>query len=104
MTSKQYLRQIQTLNRHIDGLIAEKDRLTAIAEGVSGVSYDSIKVQSARVTPGSRQTDAVCRLIDLEERITDDIDRYVNMREEAASAIDRLPEESERTVLRYRYL
>ena len=104
MTSKQYLRQIQTLNRHIDGLIAEKDRLTAIAEGISGVSYDSIKVQSARVTPGSRQTDAVCKLIDLEERITAEIDRYVDMREDAVRTIDMLPQGAERELLRYRYL
>ena len=104
MTAKKYLRSIRTQNKCIDSLIAEKDRLTAIAEGVSGMSYDSIKVQSARVTPGSRQTDAVCKLCDLEERITNEIDMYVDMREEAARAIDKLPEESERTVLRYRYL
>lgn len=104
MTAKQYLRQIRTLNRRIDSLIAEKDRLKQIAEGVSGVSYDRVKVQSARVTPGNRQTDAVYKLIDLEERITAEIDRYVDMREGAAICIDRLPLANERAVLRYRYL
>ena len=104
MTAKQYLRQIRAQNRRIDSLIAEKDRLTAIAEGVSGMSYDSIKVQSARVTPGNRQTDAVCKLCDLEERITYEIDRYVDMREDAVRTIDMLPQGAERELLRYRYL
>ena len=89
MTAKQYLRQIRAQNRRIDSLIAEKDRLTAIAEGVSGTSYDDVKVQSARVTPGSRQTDAVCKLIDLEKRITAEIDRYVDMRERRRRGIYR---------------
>ena len=104
MTAKQYLRQIRAQNRRIDSLIAEKDRLKQIAEGVSGMSYDSIKVQSARVTPGSRQTDAVCKLIDLENRITYEIDRYVDMREDAVRTIDMLPQGAERELLRYRYL
>lgn len=104
MTAKQYLRQIRAQNRRIDSLIAEKDRLKQMAEGVSGMSYDSIKVQSARVTPGSRQTDAVCKLIDLENRITYEIDRYVDMREDAVRTIDMLPQGAERELLRYRYL
>lgn len=104
MTAKQYLRQIRTLNRRIDSLIAEKDRVRAIAEGVSGISYDKVKVQAARATSGNTQTDAVYKLVDLEERITDEIDRYVDMRAEAARAIDRLPQGSERELLRYRYL
>ncbi len=104
MTAKQYLRQIRTQNRHIDSLIAEKDRLKQMAEGVSGMSYDDVKVQFARVTPGNRQTDAVCKLIDLEKRITAEIDRYVDMREEAERCIDRLSQETERELLRYRYL
>lgn len=104
MTAKKYLRSIRTQNKCIDSLIAEKDRLKQIAEGVSGMSYDDVKVQSARVTAGNRQTDAVYKLIDLEERITAEIDRYVDMREEAAIRIDRLPLANERAVLRYRYL
>lgn len=104
MTAKQYLMQIYRLNRHIDSLIAEKDRLMRIVEGVSGVSYDKVKVQAARTTSGNAQTDAVYKLVDLEERITDKIDKYVDMREEAARVIDRMPQESERELLRYRYL
>ena len=104
MTAKQYLRQIRTLNRRIDSLIAEKDRLTAIAEGVSGMSYDDVKVQSARVTPGNRQTDAVCKLIDIEERITYEIDRYVDMREDAERYISQLKSPVERDLLRNYYL
>ena len=104
MTAKQYLRQMRAQSRRIDSLIAEKDRLKHIAEGVSGMSYDDVKVQSARVTPGSRQTDAVCKLIDIEERITYEIDRYVDMREDAVRTIDMLPQGAERELLRYRYL
>lgn len=104
MTAKQYLRQIRAQNRRIDSLIAEKDRLKQMAEGVSGMSYDDVKVQSARVTPGNRQTDAVCKLIDIEERITYEIDRYVDMREDAVRTIDMLPQGAERELLRYRYL
>ena len=104
MTAKQYLRQIRAQNRRIDSLIAEKDRLTAIAEGVSGMSYDDVKVQSARVTPGNRQTDAVCKLIDIEERITYEIDRYVDMREDAERYISQLKSPVERDLLRNYYL
>lgn len=104
MTAKQYLRQIRAQNRRIDSLIAEKDRLKQIAEGVSGMSYDSIKVQAARVTPGNRQTDAVCKLIDLEKRITAEIDRYVDMREEAERCILRIQSQTEQDVLRNYYL
>lgn len=103
MTAKQYLRQIRAQSRRIDSLIAEKDRLKQIAEGVSGVSYDSIKVQSARVTPGNRQTDAVCKLIDLEERITAEIDRYVCMRESAEKRILRIQSKIEQDLLRNYY-
>lgn len=104
VTAKQYLRQIRTLNRRIDSLIAEKDRLKQIAEGVSGMSYDDVKVQAARVTPGSRQTDAVCKLCDLEERITNEIDRYVDMREDAERCILRIQSQTEQDVLRNYYL
>lgn len=104
MTAKQYLRQIRAQNRRIDSLIAEKDRLTAIAEGVSGMSYDDVKVQSARVTPGNRQTDAVCKLIDIEERITAEIDNYVDMREDAERYISQLKSPVERDLLRNYYL
>ena len=104
MTAKQYLRQIRAQNRRIDSLIAEKDRLKQIAEGVSGMSYDDVKVQSARVTPGNRQTDAVCKLIDIEERITAEIDNYVDMREDAERYISQLKSPVERDLLRNYYL
>lgn len=104
MTAKQYLRQIRTQNRRINSLIAEKDRLKQIAEGVSGVSYDDVKVQASRVTPGNKQTDAVCKLIDLEKRITAEIDSYVDIREEAEQLISKLKSPVEQDVLRGYYL
>ena len=104
MTAKQYLRQIRAQNRRIDSLIAEKDRLKQIAEGVSGLSYDRVKVQATRAAPGNRQTDAVYKLIDLEERITAEIDRYVDMRDEAAKYITLMPNDTEQAVLRNYYL
>ena len=104
MTAKQYLRQVRTQNKHIDSLIAEKERLTELAEGLTGISYDDVKVQTSRTSPGNRQTDAVYRLVELEERITNEIDRFVDMREEVTKLIDSLTQSTEQDLLRYRYL
>lgn len=104
MTAKQYLMQIYKLNRHIDSFIAELDRLKTVAEGVSGMSYDSIKVQTSRVSSGNSQTDAVYKIIELESRINAKIDQYVDLRDEAATLIECLPNKNESELLRYRYL
>lgn len=102
MTAKQYLRQIRTLNRRIDSLLAQKDRIKQMAEGASGVCYDTVKVQTS-LNP-HRQEHAVYRLIELEERITDEIDRYIDMREEAERRILRIQSQTEQAVLRNYYL
>ena len=104
MTAKEYLRSIRRQSRHIDSLLAQKDRLKDLAEGISGMSYDDVKVQTSRTLPGNRQTDAVYRLIELEERITDEIDRYVDMREDAERYISCLRSFTEQDVLRNYYL
>ena len=104
MTAKEYLRSIRRQSRHINSMLAQKDRLKDLAEGISGMSYDDVKVQTSRTLPGNRQTDAVYRLIEFEEHITDEIDRYVDMREDAERYISCMRSFTEQDVLRNYYL
>ena len=104
MTTKQFLREVRKADRHINTLIAEKERLREIAEGVSGMTYDEVRVQTSRTLSGNRQTDAVYRLIEIEIQTDDEINSYMDMREEAVRIISMLPNRTEQDILKCYYM
>ena len=97
--AKKYLMSVYKINRHIDCLLAEKERLKSIAEGVSAMRYDDIKVQSSH-----KENDSVIKLIELDKQINDEIDVFVDLRNEATALIEQLQSKVEQDVLKLRYI
>lgn len=85
---KDYLLQIQKLDRLIENKLAEIERWKDIATGTT-MQSDGERVQST----GNKQkmADAVCRYIQIENEINEAIDRFVNLKQQIISLIELLP-------------
>lgn len=88
MKAKEYLQQVEKLNRLIENKMAEKEQWISMATS-TGTFSDGDRVQ----TSGSQQkmADAVCRYIDLEKEIDRCIDKYVDARQDVIATIEQLP-------------
>lgn len=87
MKAKEYLKQLQKLDKLIENKLAEKERWKCIATTTTA-PLGGERVQSS----GNHQkmADAVCRYIELESEINACIDRIVDQRQEIISTIEML--------------
>ena len=87
MRSKDYLRQINHIDKMIENKLREVERWKAIATGTNTFS-ESERVQSS----GNKQRmeEAVCRYIQMEEEVNADIDRLVDIKQEVIKTIEEL--------------
>ena len=87
MNAKDFLRQLEKLDRMIENKIIEKQQWKAIATGTSSRS-DGERVQSS----GSQQkmADAIDKYIDIEAEIDKCIDTLVDTKKEVISVIEQL--------------
>ena len=101
MTAKEYLKQINVLDKKIQQRIEEKDELMtrAVSTGGRGMKPDVIQVS----VDGDQVGRIIDRYIDMEARITLMIDRLVNMRHKIIGQIQQLenPKHVELLYLRY---
>lgn len=103
MTSEQYLKQAYRLNELINSDLAELNNLRSLSTSISGVSYDTERVQGGNL-PGSRIENIVAKITDLEEEINREIDRYVDLKVAIRREINRLENRNEQLLLRLRYV
>ena len=88
MNAKDYLLQIQKLDRLIENKLMEVAHWKAVATGTT-VCSEGDRVQSS----GSKQrmADAVCRYLNMEDEINADIDRLVDVKQDIIKTIEQLP-------------
>ena len=88
MKAKEYLNQVQKLDKMIENKAEEVSYWRSIASGT--VTYtDGEKVQSSGNK--KKMEDAVCRYLNMENEINEDIDRLVDLRQEIIKTIEKLP-------------
>ena len=88
VNAKDYLLQIQKLDRLIENKLMEVAHWKAVATGTT-VCSEGDRVQSS----GSKQrmADAVCRYLNMEDEINAAIDKLVDVKQEIISTIELLP-------------
>jgi RNA polymerase sigma factor (sigma-70 family) len=102
MTAKEYLKQAKHLDAQINSLLREVDYWRDLSTRVSGSSFE------AHYNP-NRPTEApfvhALEMIDETQREIDQkLQMLVKLKAEIGRVIDRMPDQEERMVLRYRYL
>ena len=99
MTTKQYLGQINRLDKAIDNKLEEIDRLREMATSIS-ISADPNKVQ----TSGEQDKlgEAIAKIVDLERETYELVQRYIFIRTKIINQIDELAE-TEDYELVYKY-
>ena len=101
MNVKMYLNQLRTLEAVIRARKKQLNRLRQERTYLSGVSYDSDRVQSSGNTDQMKGSDV---LIDLEIEIADKVRAAVALREKIISEIERLQNPQYVRLLLYRYI
>lgn len=84
---KEYLQQVEKLDKLIENKIAEKKQWFELATGTSA-QLTPDKVQSS----GNQQRleDAVIKIVDIEREVDEQIDKFVDLKREIISTIEQL--------------
>ena len=102
-TTKEYLKQIENMNRYIEQLLSEVEELRALSQSLSGTQFGE------RITGGNKNNEAafvnyILKINELETKINQEIDKFVDLKSTIIKAIDELENLEERMVLRARYI
>lgn len=87
MKAKDYLRQLQKLDKLIENKLAEKEQWKAMATSTTQqLSADRVQ------TSGNPQkmADAICKIIEIEAEINAFVDRLIDTKRDVISTIERL--------------
>lgn len=103
MTAKQHLSRYQEINREIDALVEDCDRLRSLAERVVCGQLDSMP-KSANPDPSAQFTRAIEQIIAKEAEIDRRIEAMMVVRDEIEVTIETVSDATLRTLLRYRYI
>jgi hypothetical protein len=90
MTVCEWLESIKKLDQLIECKYEERERLIAIATGISSGALDGMPHSNTGTVPQKMQ-DAVVKLVMLEKEITVLIDKYINERQKIIDALEKLP-------------
>lgn len=104
MTVKEYLSQYRRLNTEIDSLAAECERLRSLAEKTGGSIIDGTLGKKTRDDNGASFERIAEQMIELEKEIQMKINTLLSIRSNINKAIDSVPDETLRSLLRYRYI
>lgn len=88
MTAYQYLQRLRPLQHIIGRELTELQELRESLTGVTGISYDTAKVQTS--ITGSQLENNVIRIVSAVERLTAQIERYQRERNEVVELISHL--------------
>ncbi len=103
MTAKQHLSRYQEINREIDALVEDCDRLRSLAERVGCGQLDGMP-KSANPDPSAQFTRAIEQIIAKEAEIDRRIEAMMVVRDEIELTIETVSDATLRTLLRYRYI
>lgn len=101
MNAKDYLKQVQIIDKQIDIKLERVSRLRAMTQkATSAVSEEAV----ARSRNNTSLQDAILRLMEEEKALNKEIDRSVDLKREISSLLDSLPDLRFRLLLEMRYL
>lgn len=100
MNAEKYLEQVKKLDELIDGKIAERDRLIALATDISAKPFDGMPYSDTG-TVSRKMENATLDLIMLEKELNKIIDRYIDYKQEVVSNLEKLPAKEYGVLHRY---
>lgn len=103
MTAKQYLRQAYRLNDLINSDLAELEQLKVLSTSVSSPNLSGMPGSGTRKQEAPF-VNAVMKIIELEKVIDAEIDRFVDLKKEIRDVINKVPDNSQKLVLKLRYI
>jgi DNA-directed RNA polymerase specialized sigma subunit len=101
--AKQYLKQAYRLNELIESDVQELDRLRDLASSISSSQFSDMPHSASRNTEAPF-VKYVGRIIEMEQKIKSEIDRYVDLQNEIRETINKLKNNDEKLLLRYKYI
>ena len=101
MDTKQYLQQIERLDKMIQNKLSEIYQLKTMACSVT-VSNDGERVQTS--SDKDRLGSTVAKIVDLEKETDRLVDRFVDLKKEIMSIISMIKSERHREILFKKYL
>lgn len=103
MTAKQYLRQAYRLNDLINSDLAELEQLKVLSTSISSPNLSGMPSSETRKQEAPF-VNAVMKIIELEKVIDAEIDRFVDLKKEIRDVINKVPDNSQKLVLKLRYI
>lgn len=78
-TTKEYLKQIENMNRYIEQLLSEVEELRALSQSLSGTQFGE------RITGGNKNNEAafvnyILKINELETKINQEIDKFIDLK------------------------
>lgn len=101
MTTREYLKQIRSIDLQIDIKLGLLSRLRALATKASTVLSDMPRGDSPNLQP---METIVVNMIDLENEINSDIDRLIDLKREILQIIQNVRDPRYQSLLEMRYL
>lgn len=87
MNAKEYLQQVEKLDKLIENKLIEKRQWFEIATGTtSQLAADKVQTSGNH----SKIEDAVIKIVDIEREITEQIDRFIDLKKEVIKTIEQL--------------
>ena len=102
MRAKEYLRQINTMQKRIDSLRDEVDKLRDSISHPKPINYDKDPVQGGSQSDG--MTNTIAKYVDLEREIEQKVDELIMFRHKVVGEINQLKEANHIELLRLRYV
>ena len=99
---RNYLSKLYRLNNFINSNLEELKRLRELSVSLPAMNYDKERVKGG--TDEDKLQNAVCDIIELEEKIKSEIDEFVKVENEIREVINRQEDVDERLLLRLRYI
>jgi DNA-directed RNA polymerase specialized sigma subunit len=94
-----YLKQYKYLDKHIDRLILEEERLRARAERMTPTISDLPKGDAT-----DAREDTICKLIELSQEINRKTDEYVDLGRKICKEIEAMTDETSKIILYSKYI
>lgn len=99
---RNYLSKLYRLNNFINSNLEELKRLRELSVSLPAMNYDKERVKGG--TDEDKLQNAVCDIVELEDKIKAEIDEYVRIENEIREVINRQDDVDERLLLRLRYI
>ena len=102
MKAKEYLKQIEILDKKINNRIRELYEIKSRTLGLKAISYDKVSVQGSGAA--DKMAEQVARWIDIEKEINRLTDRLINEKHKIIGEIERLSDPRHIELLMMRYV